>query len=212
MPQLVLVFPRMASLCWAGLSRGCAGACQAPGSIPCPSHDPVPKWLGPDPRSSGRRGSGPDGVAGVRVLAPRERHFLREPELASLPDLRSLLHLEQGWRCPPCCSPAWGRTWHPLIFWAALEAWGEVHAQERQSQPQRDTPPPWTHPPLYLSVHPAVRSPTHPVASLGILHSQLWLQGSVGGDSDTAPGSRGLTASWGGFFQHPDVPQTGRGW
>ena len=65
--------------------------------IPCPSHDPVPKWMGPDPRSSGRRGSGPDGVAGLRVLAPKEPCFLRDPELASLSlDLRPLLHLEHG--------------------------------------------------------------------------------------------------------------------
>lgn len=41
------------------------------------------------------------------------------------------------------------------------------------------------------------------------LHPWLWLQCSVGGDSDTAPASRQLTVPWGGFTLHPQV---GRGW
>lgn len=40
-------------------------------------------------------------------------------------------------------------------------------------------------------------------------HPWLWLQCSVGGDSDTAPASRQLTVPWGGFTLHPQV---GRGW
>ena len=53
LPRPAFVLPRMAGLCWAGVGHGCAAACRAPGTIPCPGPDPA-LCSGTRPQDGGR--------------------------------------------------------------------------------------------------------------------------------------------------------------